>query len=170
MHAPTDENAKLLTALELLRSAAYKSFTDRREYEWKFCLSIWTVFTIYLSALVIGPPKSNGSLAISGCSLFLGTFVLSALVVVTHYLWTKGMLRANALNTKMEVQMTESMRTILNFEWDAEVRDYVAQIRSTNGTVKHWSHFAELLITFLLACAVVCAAWIRSNIVISILC
>lgn len=47
-----------LEYLEALRFAAYQSFNDRRSYEWKLSLAIWTAIAVLVAGLV--PTRSKG--------------------------------------------------------------------------------------------------------------
>ena len=167
MRAPNDESAKLIAALELIRAAAYKSFTDRRDYEWKFCITLWTVITIYVSALVVGPVETGKALGVAGWPLFVGTVVASLLLFVVHWHWTIGIARANALNLEMFDQLTEEMRAILEFQWNEGIRKRILAIVPTRDAERHrhhWSHSAELAITILLGALASFAAWYRANV------
>lgn len=164
MLSPTEETTKLLVHLEVLRASAYKSFSDRREYEWKFCMALWTVLIVYISALVIGPMESGKPLGVRGWPLFLGTLVGSVLMVVVHWRWTKGLSRANAINQEMADQITDQMRSLLQFAWNDSVRGLLPDVISTRGHdrhVRHWSHDSEIAITILLAALAAAAAFVR---------
>lgn len=41
-----------LESLEALRRGAYDSFNDRRSYEWKFALAIWTALAVIIAGLL----------------------------------------------------------------------------------------------------------------------
>ena len=53
-----DERNRFL-GLESLRLAAYSSFNDRRVYEWKLNLAIWTALAVLLAGLV--QPSRDGA-------------------------------------------------------------------------------------------------------------
>ena len=166
MLAPTDETAKLLAALESVRSASYQAFSDRRDYEWKFCVALWTVFIIYVSALVVGPVEAGKAFGVTGWPLFLGTVGGSLLMFWAHLKWTIGISVANSVNLQMAEQMTESMRDLLQFQWTQSIQDChrkIREMRSKGQHWRHWSHSVELFITLLLGVMATCAAWIRGN-------
>lgn len=165
MRSPTDETGKLLVHLEVMRASAYKSFSDRRDYEWKFCISLWTVLIVYVSALVIGPIETGKPMGVTGWPLVLGTLIGGLLVIAVHWRWTRGLSRANAINQEMADQITDQMRSLLEFPWNESIRKLLPDVIATRGKdrhVLHWSHDSELAITILLAALAVAAAIVRA--------
>ncbi len=84
--------------LKCSRAAAYKSFNDRRSYEWKMCISIWTPFAVYIGALVTQPVESGKTLPVAGNQLAIGTALVSLIIIAIQVFWTLGLTRANKLD------------------------------------------------------------------------
>ena len=155
MKAPDDTTVKLLNALETMRAAAYKSFSDRREYEWKFCLSLWSALAFVDTTLLFGATHAQAAFAIAGRYLPCGTLIAAIGVIAAHIWWTKGLARANGIDGKVANELTEKIREALDFEWDSKLKEAMNTVDNTRGTIFHWSHAVEMALTTLLSAVAV---------------
>lgn len=162
MNALDENTTKLLTVMESLRAAAYKSFTDRREYEWKFCIALWSALAFVDTALVFGRNGLQTDIP-NQTALFWGTAITAVIVIGAHAWWTKGLARASRIDAKKGDEVTDKMCDLLGFQWSDDLKCLFREVARTRGSIFHWAHVVELVITGLLAViAVVAVAYIRT--------
>jgi len=153
----TKEEKNRFDALELLRAAAYSSFNDRRSYEWKMCISIWTPFALYIGYLVT--KQSH----VSETNLAIGTAAVSALVLVIQVFWTIGLSRANRIDNGFELSIRKELYAALNYSTPITIQKDIDKANRTKGTLWHWSHRTQLLLTLLLGIVATIAAALRHS-------
>ena len=80
----TDDERNRFESMDSLRQAAYDSFNDRRSYEWKFSLSIWTALAVLLAGLV-QPAKDGASFPLEGAAVWLVAAIVGVLIVLEQW-------------------------------------------------------------------------------------
>jgi hypothetical protein len=153
----TEEVKRRLAALEVARAASYKSFNDRRDYEWKMCIAIWTFLSVFASALVIG----KDPLAVSGLPLTLGAIAVATFASLLHIFWTFGISRANAIDIGVAMHYATEIQKVLAVPYSCELTRRLTDAKNRLATSFRWSHFAEVLLTASLGIAIVLASWNR---------
>jgi hypothetical protein len=157
-----DEKEKnRMDTLENLRAAAYQSFNDRRSYEWKMCISIWTPFALYIGALVTQPIESGKNLPLAGTPLAIGTALVSLIILIIQVFWTLGLARANKLDNMYDWDLRNEMYAALEHKTPPDVIKDVDKIKKQRGKLWHWSTRTELLLTLLLGIVATIAAIAR---------
>jgi hypothetical protein len=152
MKTPDEAESRLIEALQHLRSAAYTSFTDRREYEWKFCIATWTALAIFVSSLVLKPIASGNYYGISVGILTGLTAVLSVLLCLVHYKWLEGIAKGNAIDQRLEIEVKEHIRSVLKIEWSKGLQKRIDERGKEDESAPplKWGHKIELSITIML--------------------
>lgn len=156
-----DQEKNRMDVLEMLRAAAYKSFNDRRSYEWKMCISIWTPFAVYIAALVTQPIELGKALPMAECQLAIGTAVVSLIILAIQVFWTLGLSRANKLDNMYDWDLRDEMYAALKHQTPSDSATDVEKIKEQRGKLWHWSHGTELLLTLLLGIVATIAAIAR---------
>jgi len=157
----TDNNRRRFESLESLRRAAYESLNDRRSYEWKLSLSIWTALAILLAGL-LQPAKTGEVFPLKGPCVGFFAFIFGALLVILHAYWSNGASRANSVDRKVMLHFAHAMQNMLNLPYEEALQKEIADLPATRGWTQ-WSHIAQIFITFLLALASALIICIRSS-------
>jgi hypothetical protein len=153
----SDGIKRRIDALEGARAAAYKSFTDRRDYEWKMCIAIWTFLSVFASALVIGKDPLN----VTGPPLFWGTVSVSTLACLLHGFWTFGISRANALDIGITIHYAKQVQKVLGINYPDELNVDIEKANNRRRKIWRWSHVSEVLFTAALGITASLASWYR---------
>ncbi len=106
-----------LQYMEALRLASYTSFNDRRSYEWKLSLAIWTAAAVLVAGLV-QPAKSGEVFPFHGESYGLAATIVGALIVVMHICFNVGIARANSIDRLKERIFSDLIKSELALEKD----------------------------------------------------
>jgi len=157
----TEGERRRFESLEALRAAAYASFNDRRATEWKLSLSIWTALAILLAGLV-QPVKLGEIFPLKGTLIWL-VFAFGGLVLVLlHFLWSDWESRANSLDKDVLLHFrNEMVNKTLNLPFSEDLERKIKEHSNAVGWRKT-SHLVQVLITALLALAVVLILCVRS--------
>lgn len=133
-----DEVKKRVDALEVARAAAYKSFSDRREYEWKMCIGIWTFLAVFVSALVIGKELFN----VTGAPLFWGTAMICTLTFFLHVFWTVGISRSNAIDLGVTYHYAGKIQEALGITFPCELNTEIDSAKKNGAAESHDGHIS----------------------------
>ena len=136
-----------------LQASAFNSFNERRRYEWRLCISLWTASAVLLGFLLKGEIQ-----AISPW-LKWGLTVVAALMMVLHAIWMKGAGRRNRADIHVAYFWEEKTRDILDAAYPKKLETELRALRETSGRLTSWSFFFQLATTILLALAIICATW-----------
>jgi len=156
-----DQEKNRFDAFEALRAAAYKSFNDRRSYEWKMCIGIWTPFAVYIGALVTQPIEAGKALPMTGSQLVVGTALVSLIILIIQVFWTFGLARANKLDNVYDWDLRKKMYGDLNYPMPTDAVEEWENVKKRKGQLSSWSHATELLLTLILGIVATIAALAR---------
>jgi hypothetical protein len=152
-----------LQYLEALRQAAYQSFNDRRSYEWKLSLAIWTALAIVVVGLV--RLQTGEVFPLHGPLYGIVATVVGILIVVLHIYFNNGMARANAIDKTRFQHCASEMESILDLKTDPKVQALIDQLPAPpKGKWMRWwqwGHLAQIGITILLTIVAVGFVWLR---------
>lgn len=157
----TDDERNRFESMDSLRQAAYDSFNDRRSYEWKFSLSIWTALAVLLAGIV-QPAKDGASFPLKGAAVWLVAAIVGVLLVLLHAYWNNGASRANSVDKGVALYFARAMQAMLSLPFDGDLEKKIEALPKTEGWTQ-WSHLAQVAITALLALAVVSIIYVRSS-------
>ncbi len=149
--------------MEALRVAAYKSFDDRRSYEWKLSLAIWTPLAVLVAGLV--QPGHDGIFPFHGTRYGIAATGVGVVIVLLHIFFNNGMARANAIDKDVSVFYAKKMRTVIGLRFDSKLDQ---QLDALPARPKHpqmqwlqWGHLTQIGFTFLLTLLAVVIVWLR---------
>jgi hypothetical protein len=164
----TEDERRLFQSLETLSMAAHKRFDQRRNYEWKVSISIWTVLAIVIAGLM--QPLKEGEFPLKGLSN-LWIWVPSVALVVIHGFFAFRLARSNSFDKRESRYYENIMREWLAPELSG-FRDEIQGIRDLDKKTtdilnrrkwwKEWVAITQILITLLLAGSVVLIIIVRS--------
>lgn len=143
----TKDNLERAAALEQLYDHAYRSFHDRRTANWRFLLVAWAVPVISVAYLLKG--DVTHLTVVHKRLLVLGA--LAYIVVLSS--WIRGRHRAQRIDRRKATHIEDRQLALLSEAWPEPITDLVKR----HLAAKPWSEFAEILLTILLAGAVVVA-------------
>ena len=156
----TDVERRRFESIETLRRASYDSFNDRRSYEWKLSLSIWTALALLIAGLV-QPAKPDEVFPLSAPWSWVGGLVAAMLLLFFHGYWSNGAARVNSIDRDAFLHFYQAMQTLLKLPFDATLQNAIKALPRKQGW-KQWSHVVQLLITALLAATAVVIVYVRS--------
>lgn len=173
MNDPTDriEPSVKLQYLEALRLAAYNSFNDRRSYEWKLSLAIWTALAVLVAGLV-HPIRTDEVFPFHGKRYGFLAAGIGFLVIALHTYFNNGMARANAIDRTKQRIYEDQIRASISFIKTEKYADEKAilkkqvEMRPKSPELpymqwRQWGHLAQIGVTFLLTITAVIIVWIR---------
>lgn len=108
-----DKKKLQLEYLEALRLAAYTSFNDRRSYEWKLSLSVWTALAILIAGL-LQPGQPNAVFPFHGGRYVFGAILVGLAVVALHIYYSNGIARANTIDRNKDWNYSHQIEAVLN--------------------------------------------------------
>ncbi|MBU2622687.1 MAG: hypothetical protein KKD92_10260 [Proteobacteria bacterium] len=157
----TDTERRRFESIESLKRSAYGSFNDRRNYEWKLSLSIWTALAILLAGLV-QPAKIEETFPLGASFAWIGAAIVGALLVFLHGYWSNGVSKANSIDKSIYLYYDLEMRKMLNLSFSENINMEIAKMSRTKGW-RNWSHLAQISITVLLSAAAIVIIYVRSS-------
>ena len=153
-----------LQYLEELRKAAYLSFNDRRSYEWKLSLAIWTALAIVIVGLA---QQKLQDLTIPGTYFKVVAVVIGLLIIVVHVYFNNGMARANAIDKTRFQDYSRQIESMLEITRDPKLQKMIGELPSTPNhrwlQWWQWGHLAQIAITLLLTAVTVSLVWLRTS-------
>lgn len=157
------EERNRFDSINALRQASYASFNDRRGYEWKLALAIWSALAILLARLV-QPTKDGTTFPLNGDSVWIAASIVGVLLIVLHAYWSNGAARANRADRTIEHHYMKAMQSVLALPFDKDVQAVIDALpRSPKGGWRHWSHLAQVGITALLVLVSIVVLHARSS-------
>jgi len=141
-------------ALAELRSAAWESYSGRREQEWKVSLALWTS----LSALAGFGLRSDPGL--KGRGVCLGAVIVALIIIGLHAFWLHRLAKSNQTDRGMERHFRRLMCGLLAANSiTPELERRIVDPGQAVG-LANYAHAFQLGITALLAgCMVTIAVW-----------
>ncbi len=101
-----------LQYVEALRLAAYQSFNDRRSYEWKLSLAIWTALAVLVAGLV-QPSQSGEVFPFHGIRYGVGATIIGVTIVELHVYFSNCLARANTIDRKKVLNYANQIESAL---------------------------------------------------------
>lgn len=146
-----DATKRRFDAIASLRTGLWNNFNERRTYEWKLTLGLWTVAAIFISSFLFsGPPK------ICDERVRWGGYILAAGAIFLHWSFLRGLSRANATDRKVMRYDENILRSLsgaeLSKELDCEITCW-SKAREQRF-LGDWSYGAQFGITIFLYAAI----------------
>jgi hypothetical protein len=156
-----EEEERLFKGLDVLRSAAWNSFDQRRSYEWKFGIALWTAQAIFTGTLLT--QSSDKVFPLTGRWPVLLTASIGCIAVVIHAYWSKGISEANDSDRRKSDVYEKHMCPMVGVSHKEEILPIVKGRLEKMGTLTNYSHSSQVAITFLLSVAALLAMWLRTR-------
>ncbi len=155
----TDSERRRFESLDALSAAAYKSFNDRRVYEWKLNLAIWTALVLVIAALL--QQKNGEGLQLHGqlWPCLAGVFAIA--IVFLHGLWNNWAALANQLDKDISHHNRNAMQEMAA-PFPEELWEKIRAHREREGW-RQWGHFVEISITAVLSFAMVATIFAKTT-------
>jgi len=142
--------AERFKALEMLRSAAWKSFDRRREYEWKFGITLWSALAAFIALLFRAPTPSK---EVHGVLSAASTAAFGALLIIIHVILTRGWSKANDRDRNIARVFEKKMCDLIEINHDKEILCFLPKDYHVMGPLRNYSHFGQVAVTFVLVVA-----------------
>jgi len=156
----TPDARNYFESLESLRKASYVSYNDRRSYEWKLALSIWSALGLVIVGLV--QPIENGKVfPLEGTVAWIVAAVLGVVLICVHIFFSKVIAQANSIDRGVSLTYLESMQNFVSVQFCDELTRIINEYSGNNAWWKR-SHIAQISITIILVVAVVLIIFYRS--------
>jgi hypothetical protein len=147
----TEDDRRRFESLGNLRQAAYASFNDRRVYEWKLNLAIWTALAVLLAGL-LQPSKVGEAFPLHGTAVWVSAVLLGGLIAT----------RANAIDKGVALHYAGAMQDMLALPFATDLQKRIDAHPKQVGW-RQWAPLAQVAITALLALASIAIVFVRSS-------
>jgi hypothetical protein len=105
--------------------AAYQSFNDRRNYEWKFSLAIWTALAVMIAGLT-QLVQTGETFVLHGRYHEIGSIVFGALLLLLHIYFNNCLARANAIDRKKMQNYANHIESVLKLNMETDLAKEIA--------------------------------------------
>lgn len=160
------EDSDRLQSMESLRLAAYNSFNDRRSYEWKLSLAIWTALAVLVVGLV-QPVETGKIFPLHGKDYGVVATILGLCLIVVHAYFHNRIARSNAIDKDMALFYSKRMRAAIGLEFPQELTNRIKTLpkRPKNEKLQwlRWGHLIQIVITIFLTALAVALVWLRAT-------
>ena len=140
-----DENAKRrFDAVAVLWKGCWDRIQERRTYEWKTTLTLWTAL-----ALLVGALLTNALPA--GCVLSVGVGILGFLVVGAHWVYLGGLGKRHADDRDMAIHYERILRDLTGSDFDQALKDRLAKMTKRQRSLfREWSRRVQASVSLIL--------------------
>lgn len=142
-----DDVKKKLDVFEGLRKGAWEDFNNRRIYEWKITISIWTALAGFIALILTSRV---------GISLNIGHVIFSIIVIVVmwliHAFFIYKLSISNRIDRDKQFLYENKIIEILKIEFDNELQKNIKKRRDSRkkNPLLDWSGLVEIGITTIL--------------------
>jgi membrane protein implicated in regulation of membrane protease activity len=149
----TDDDRRRFESIFQLYELAWKQFNERRNYEFKVTLTLWTALAAAIAGsmtLAVFPPVPFGRLLLAAIAIF--SFAL-------HALWCRGLGRAQNGERFVAFSYEPELQKIAGAGFDQRTKSHLAELKGTMGLLKNWTFVFQLGVTFLLVAVLLTVNW-----------
>jgi len=134
-----------LNALEKLRNGAWEEFNNRRIYEWKMSMGVWTALAAFIALILTGRVKIPFHFSIYAWIVIVSIFFL-------HAYFSYNLAISNRTDRKKQFFFENKINNILKVSYDDELQKDIAtaQKRGKRCPLVDWSQFVQLSVTLIL--------------------
>ncbi|SRR6266404_451807 len=155
-----------LEYIEALRLAAYNSFNDRRSYEWKLSLAIWTAIAVLVAGLV---QPGQVAFPFHGIRYGVGATIVGMAIVALHVYFSNCLARANTIDRKKVLNYANQIESALQLpdtDLANEIKNLIVKLpkpfESRWMLWWQWGHISQITMTILLIAVAVAFVWVRT--------
>lgn len=125
-----------------LHESAWSSFQRRADHEFKFAVTVWTAYAAFIAIILKSGINFENNLYIN--LILLGFLVL-------HIYYEYGMTVSNDADLAKCYDLEKKIKTEFNYNYSHKTNKKIFRIKNSCFLSRHWSHFAHIAITLLLA-------------------
>jgi hypothetical protein len=147
-----------LDSLEKLRNGAWEEFNNRRTYEWKMSLGIWTALAAFIGLIL----TSHNTKIASIFGGMMGAEVGAAATLILSFLhgyFMHCLRKSNKIDRRKQIFFERQIMTIINIKYDSEILELINnRVRDEKKYFLDWSERVQVAVTILLsllACIVI---------------
>lgn len=134
---------------------AWDSLMRRTGTEWKVSIAFWTALAAFSAIVLRDAPAAHAAIGKLSCPVA----VASGFVFIAHLWFSCGIIRGNNIDQKKMQVYEEAMRSLTGVEWPPRLETSIEQAASRRGLLGYWAHYAQLLVTLILALAAPTVVW-----------
>jgi len=135
-------------SLTVLWQGAWNQFNERRRYEWKGSMAVWTFYAAYMTAIL------SGKFPTLGQQWPVLVSVLLAILAILHFRWLHGIASRNQIDQKIALSYEPAMKDMVGVTFDDALTKMIKDAQGHLGDMLgHWSHSSQLGITVALCVA-----------------
>ncbi len=138
----TEDEKRKADMLFSLCENSWGSFNERRSYEWKLSLAIWTAISVFITIVLKENLKINDEY-----SSLIGMIVMFVITGL-HGFWLFSMTKVNNLDILIARFYERRLHNLLSVQFPPEIEEEVEKRKKKKGI---WSPLAQVSITFLLS-------------------
>ncbi len=134
-----------IDALEELRKGAWEEFNNRRIYEWKMSMGIWTALTAFVALILTGRVKICSNLA-------MYAWIVISIIFFLHAYFIYKLTKSNRMDRKKQFLYEKKINKILDISYDDELKKDIAKRQKMNEKfpLLDWSQSVQLSVTLIL--------------------
>jgi hypothetical protein len=141
----TEEEKKLFDALSTMWSGAWKQFNERRNYEWKLSLGVWTACASFIGLVITGRISPH----LEGWPIAAALAFLGLLLVLVHCYFLCGLDHACHNDMDIAKHYELKMQSLSQSPFPDKLEDRLKEARGRTG-LKNWSIVSQAAITLIL--------------------
>jgi hypothetical protein len=139
--------------LKVLRDVAWASFTERREFEWRVALGLWTALAAFTS-LILGK-----EVVLHGDAPIVCVVAVAVILLSLHIFFVARIVKGNKVDRAMAHHYLEEMRKAAGSSLPASLQERVSAHQRQVG-FRSYAHVFQLGVTLVLcATAVLAVVW-----------
>ena len=136
--------------LKVLRDMAWASFIERREFEWRVALGLWTALAAFTSLTLGKDVQFHGNAPLI-CAVVVAIFLVSL-----HVFFVAGIIKGNKVDRALAHHYLEEMRPATGSVLPPSLQERVSAHQKQVG-FRSYAHIFQLGVTVVLATTAVLA-------------
>lgn len=141
------DNKTRLEALEKLRNVAWEEFNNRRIYEWKMSMGIWTALAAFIALILTGRVE----ISFNFWHILIAALVIVIMVCI-HFYFMHKLFESNSIARDKEFFFENVIMEILTIHYSSELRDRIGKRQAAKDKCfLDWAHWVQLAVTLVLA-------------------
>jgi hypothetical protein len=130
----TEDEKRLADVLLSLQTHAFNSLNERRRYEWRLSISLWTAMVVLLAFLL------KREVALLSVWVKVALTLVAAVVAVLHAVWMKGAGRRNGADVRTSYFWEAKTRELLDVEYPKAHQTELDAFQATSGYFRTFSY------------------------------
>ena len=131
-------------ALSILWKGAWDNFNHRRNYEWKYCISVWTAFSVFIASII------SGKLIFKSIYILLGIIFIGGIITILHIFFISGLQKRNKSDRDIAIHYERIMQYLSNSQFSEKLESDLRMGRLQWGKLRNYAPATQISITILL--------------------